>query len=94
MNTLRDAIRNKDFVVTADLALSPSATADEIVAAASALQPHVDALQILDDREAVGHMSSPQSRHVPALMSRFTSLPGIGTALPCRRRFWVQLRLA
>ncbi len=58
MKTLRDAIRNKDFVITADLPLAPSASADDIRARASALRPHVDALQVLDDRDAVGQMSS------------------------------------
>ncbi len=58
MNTLRDAIRNKDFVVTADLALAPSTAGDDITARASALRPHIDALQVLDDRDAAGHMSS------------------------------------
>ncbi len=58
MNTLRDAIRNKDFVITADLPLATSASADDILARASALKPHVDGLQVLDDRDAVGHLSS------------------------------------
>lgn len=58
MKTLRDAIRQKDFIVTADLPLSPTTTAEEIESAAAALRPAVDAVQIIDDREASGHMSS------------------------------------
>ena len=58
MNTLRDAIRQKDFVITADLPLSPPTTAADIESIAAQLCPYVDALQIIDDREATGHMSS------------------------------------
>lgn len=58
MNTLRDAIRQKDFVVTADLPLSPTTTAADIESNVMQLRPVVDAVQIIDDREAVGHMSS------------------------------------
>ena len=58
MNTLRDAIRQKDFVVTADLPLSPTTTAADIELIATQLRPTVDAVQLIDDREAVGQMSS------------------------------------
>lgn len=58
MKTLRNAIRQKDFVITADLPLSPTTTAEDIESAALELQPVVDAVQIFDDREASGHMSS------------------------------------
>lgn len=58
MNTLRDAIRQKDFVVTADLPLEPTTTAEEIEAMVAVLSPSVDAVQVIDDREAAGHMSS------------------------------------
>ena len=58
MNTLRDAIRQKDFVVTADLPLSPTTTAADIELIATQLRPVVDAVQLIDDREATGHMSS------------------------------------
>jgi methylenetetrahydrofolate reductase (NADPH) len=58
LNTLRDAIRKKDFVVTADLPLQPTTTAEEIEAMVAELAPVVDAIQVIDDREAAGHMSS------------------------------------
>ena len=57
MNTLRDAIRQKDFVVTADLPLQPTTTAEEIEAMVAELAPAVDAVQVIDDREAAGYMS-------------------------------------
>jgi methylenetetrahydrofolate reductase (NADPH) len=58
LNTLRDAIRQKDLVVTADLPLQPTTTAEEIEAMVAELAPAVDAVQVIDDREAAGHMSS------------------------------------
>ncbi len=54
MKTLRDAIRQKDFVVTADLPLETTSTAAGIEQAAAVLGPVVDAVQVVDDREAVG----------------------------------------
>lgn len=58
LNTLRNAIRQKEFVVTADLPLSPTTTAADIESIVTQLRPAVDAVQLIDDREAVGHMSS------------------------------------
>lgn len=57
MKTLRDAIRQKDFVITAELPLGPTSTATGIEEAAIALGPVVDAVQVVDDHEAVGLMS-------------------------------------
>lgn len=57
MKTLRDAIRQKDFVVTAELPLEATSTAAGIEQAAAVLGPAVDAVQVVDDREAVGLMS-------------------------------------
>jgi methylenetetrahydrofolate reductase (NADPH) len=58
MNTLRDAIRHKDFVITADLPLKPVTTVADIREAVATVLPVVDAVQVIDDRDAVGHMSS------------------------------------
>ena len=58
MRTFRDAIRQQDVVVTAELALRPATTSSEVKAAARVLAPVVDAIQIGDDRAAVGHMSA------------------------------------
>jgi len=57
MKTLRDAMRRKEFVITAELPLQPTSTVQQGEAAVSALAPFVDAIQIIDDRDAVGHMS-------------------------------------
>lgn len=57
MHTLRDALRQKEFVITADLPLSLKTSAADIEAFAIDIAPVVDALQVADDREAVGHMS-------------------------------------
>ncbi len=58
MNTFRDALREKDFIVTADLPMQPMTTVDDIERSVDALSGFADAVQIADDREAVGHMSS------------------------------------
>lgn len=57
MNRFRDAIRQKDFVITAALPLRPATTSSEIKHTVESLAPIVDAIQIDDDRFAVGHMS-------------------------------------
>ena len=57
MKTFRDTLNNKDFVVTATLPLKPSSNASHIKDAATILAPCVDAIQVADDRYAVGHMS-------------------------------------
>lgn len=57
MQRFRDALRNDDFVVTADLPLSPGSTAADIGAAVHALRPFVTALQVIDNRTAQPHMS-------------------------------------
>ena len=58
LKTFRDALRQKDFVVTADLPLQPTTAVSEIEGAVEAVSGFVDALSVVDDREAVGHMSS------------------------------------
>lgn len=57
MSTFRDSIRQKDFVVTADLPLRPTTSVADIEDSVAILAPVVDALQLVDDRQAVGHMS-------------------------------------
>jgi len=58
LKNFRDAIRQKDFVVTAVLPLRSSSTLSEIEVSAEVLSPVVDALQIGDDPFVVGHMST------------------------------------
>ena len=58
MKTFRDALRQQDFVVTADLPLQPATPVSDIEYAVKTLSGLVDALHVVDDREAVGHMSS------------------------------------
>ena len=57
MEKFRDALRQKDFVITAELPLQPADTADSVERAADTFAPYVDALQLVDDREALGTMS-------------------------------------
>ena len=58
MRRFREALRQKDFVITAELPLQPADTAASIRNAAKLLARHVDALQIIDDRDARGTMSA------------------------------------
>lgn len=51
-------MQQKEFVITADLPLRPTSTVADIEKPVSILLPFVDAIQIIDDRDAVGHMSS------------------------------------
>ncbi|MBT8102890.1 MAG: methylenetetrahydrofolate reductase [Gammaproteobacteria bacterium] len=57
MKRFREAIKQQDFVITAALPLTPASTAAQISAAVETLAPFVDAIQVADDRYAVGHMS-------------------------------------
>ena len=58
MKTFRDALRQKDFIVTADLPMQPMTSVDDIEQSVEALSGFADALHVVDDREATGHMSS------------------------------------
>ncbi len=58
MQTLRDAMQHKEFVITAELPLHPTSQVADIEGSAATLSPFVDAIQLVDDRSAVGHMSS------------------------------------
>lgn len=57
MHTFRDAVRSKDFVVTAQLALDPASTASDVRESVHALRGIVDALQISDIRDARPHIA-------------------------------------
>jgi methylenetetrahydrofolate reductase (NADH) len=58
MDTFRDAMQHKDFVISAELPLQPVSTVADIEASVATLATVVDAVQLIDDRAAVGHMSS------------------------------------
>lgn len=53
-----DVIRQKEFVVTVDLPLHPLTTVGDIHAWTETVAPFVDGIQVVDDRNATGHMSS------------------------------------
>ena len=57
MKTFRDAVRTNDFVITAQLPLSPGTTADDVRHFAKVLQPVADAVQISDNSTTIPHMS-------------------------------------
>jgi methylenetetrahydrofolate reductase (NADPH) len=58
VKTFRDAIRNNDFVVTAQLPLHPGANVGDIRHIVAVLQPFVDAVQIPDNMSTEPHMST------------------------------------
>ncbi len=58
MNTFRDAIRTKDFVITADLPSGAATSLSDIEADIASLTPFVDAVQAVEDAEAVGNVSA------------------------------------
>lgn len=49
-------MRSKDFVITAEIPIDATTTATDIKTGIEALRPVVDAVQIGDDRAAVGHV--------------------------------------
>lgn len=57
MNTFRDALRSKDFVVTAQLPLDSGTAPDDVRASVDALRSIVDALQISDNPDARPHIA-------------------------------------
>ena len=56
LNTFREAMRSKDFVVTATLPLQLTTTAGEMRSAADRIREVVDAVHIVGDRPATGLM--------------------------------------
>lgn len=57
MKTYREALRTDPFVLSADLPLSPATSVADIKDALQGFAPLVSAVQLVDDRAAVGHMS-------------------------------------
>jgi methylenetetrahydrofolate reductase (NADPH) len=57
VKTFRDAIRSKDFVVTARLPLHPGTNGDDIRRSVAALRNFVDAIQIPDNTSTEPHLS-------------------------------------
>jgi methylenetetrahydrofolate reductase (NADH) len=58
LNTFREAMRSKDFVLTATLPLKLTGTAGDIRATAESLRDAVDAVHIAGDRAATGLMDA------------------------------------
>jgi methylenetetrahydrofolate reductase (NADPH) len=56
MKTFRDAIRTQDFVLTADLSLTPDSNAASVKEQARILGPHVDAIQVTENQYGAIHM--------------------------------------
>ncbi|MDJ0750793.1 MAG: methylenetetrahydrofolate reductase [Woeseiaceae bacterium] len=87
MLTFRDALREKDVVVTAELPLTPGSSARDIEDSLQALAPVVDAVQISDNRMAAGH-ASPVAIAALAISNGVDAVPH----LSCRDRNRIALR--
>lgn len=57
MRRFRDAVRENDFVLTAQLPLSPGTNADDLHRMVDSLRPVVDAVQVGDNTSMQPHMS-------------------------------------
>ncbi|HLU07988.1 MAG TPA: methylenetetrahydrofolate reductase [Woeseiaceae bacterium] len=57
MKTFRDAVRDSDFVITAQLPLGPGTTAEDLRQILATLQPVVDAVQVSDNPTTKPHMA-------------------------------------
>ena len=57
VKTLEDAIRTRDFVVTAELTLTPDTNAGSIIDQAQVLRSAVDAIQVTENQYGQIHMS-------------------------------------
>ena len=55
--TLLDALRKRDFVLTAELSLDPGSDVEEITEQAKLLRPHFDAIQVTENQYGALHMS-------------------------------------
>lgn len=60
----RDALRQRDFVVTASLPLGAASTAASVERDLGVLGRIVDAVQIVDDRDATGHIAGLAVAHL------------------------------
>ena len=87
MLTFRDALREKDVVVTAELPLTPGSSTSEIVESLQTLAPVVDAVQVSDNRMAAGH-ASPIAAAALAIREGIDAIPH----LSCRDRNRIALR--
>ena len=87
MHTFRDALRDKDVVVTAELPLTPGSSARDIVKSLQTLAPVVDAVQVSDNRMAAGHAS-------PVAVAALSIREGVDAVphLSCRDRNRIALR--
>ena len=57
MKTFRDAIRTQEFVLTAELSLTPDSDAASIIEQARILGPHVDAIHVTENQYGAIHLS-------------------------------------
>jgi methylenetetrahydrofolate reductase (NADPH) len=57
MKTFRDAIRTQEFVLTAELSLTPDSDAASIIEQARILGPYVDAIHVTENQYGAVHMS-------------------------------------
>ncbi|MGI9236636.1 MAG: methylenetetrahydrofolate reductase [Woeseiaceae bacterium] len=76
MNRFREAIRQQNFIVTATLPLKPASTVSQIKEAIEILAPVIDAIQVADDRYALGHMS-PLAAACIVLQHELDAIPHI-----------------
>lgn len=58
MRSFKDAIRNRDFAVSAEIFLRPESSADSICEQADILRDHVDAILLTDNQFGRLHMST------------------------------------
>jgi len=59
MRTFKDAIRNRDFAVSAEIFLRPESSIDSITEQADLLRDHVDGILLTDNQVGRIHMSTP-----------------------------------
>lgn len=58
MKTFKDAVRTRDFALTAEIFLRPESDADSILLQAALLRDHVDAIMLTDNQFGQLHMST------------------------------------
>lgn len=87
MKSFRDAVGTSDFVVTAELPLTPGTTVEDIAQNLAALEPFIDAIQIPDNTSTEPHMS-------PLAAASFALNAGIDPVvhLNCRDRNRIALQ--
>jgi methylenetetrahydrofolate reductase (NADPH) len=59
LRSFKDAIRNRDFAVSAEIFLRPESSVDSITEQADLLRDHVDAILLTDNQFGRIHMSTP-----------------------------------